>query len=542
MKNISKKFFLSLCFASFLMNPMFANDNLLEPNIIEINNTQKSNSVFNLANIVDGFLTEQKTIAPISEKKTSIRTDFINATNKFNQGNTRVAYDEYNALIERIDNDLLALNLAKVFYEIGFFSLADMAIDKIISKNNYEIIINDLKRSYKTGKILTQEEEIYFAKQYSNIFYNLNGEESLGELLQKKSPYLRDDYASYIISCGFYETKQLNKAQNYINKSLGINPKNIRYQIFKIDILIAQKKYAEAKTLIEKLEKDKSIILLLNDILIKKQIVLAHLSKKEFQKRYHLAYRYYLEGDFEKSKKECLSILNFDKENAPALALYAKNELALGSVERAGSYFINSYKLEGSNFDTLIGLGDVRFIHGDYKNSSKVYQKAYNKNKSNYETIIKLYNAKKEAAKNPRELTKLEQQLDKAPNSAYIDYFSSAISIAQKNSVLKEAYLKRALSVNPMLQKAIGELVSLQLKNKNYNQAQNLIYTTSFSLEKNYYYYYLLGMYNEAVNKNKEAIQFYKTSLNLNPNFETANVKLLRLIPDKIEDDSKEEI
>ena len=38
--------------------------------------------------------------------------------------------------------------------------------------------------------------------------------------------------------------------------------------------------------------------------------------------------------------------------------------------------------------------------------------------------------------------------------------------------------------------------------------------------------------YNEAINKNEKAIQYYKSSLNLNPNFEIANKRLLKLIPD----------
>ncbi|MBQ8475959.1 hypothetical protein IJ531_02745, partial [bacterium] len=73
-------------------------------------------------------------------------------------------------------------------------------------------------------------------------------------------------------------------------------------------------------------------------------------------------------------------------------------------------------------------------------------------------------------------------------------------------------------------------------KNKNYKNAKGLIESTSLTLEKNYYYYYLLGLYNQSENKKSDAIQFYKTSLDLNPNFEIANIKLLKLIPNKSEE------
>ena len=118
------------------------------------------------------------------------------------------------------------------------------------------------------------------------------------------------------------------------------------------------------------------------------------------------------------------------------------------------------------------------------------------------------------------------------PKNEYLAYYNSAISIAQKNSVLKEEFLKRALNINPMYENALGELIELHLKNKNYKLAKNLIYNASFTLEKNYYYYYLCALYSQATGKRQEAIQFYKTSLNLNPNFEIANVRLLKLIPD----------
>lgn len=542
MKSIRKNIFLLLFGAHLCCCPLFANDNLLEP-MVPVNNIQTpNNSIFNLANIVDGFLsTEEKTTAPVVKAKTSIRNEFILATEKFNQGNAKSAYDDYDLLIDKIDNDLLALNLARVFYEIGFFSLGDKALNKINSKIKYEKSINDLKRSYKPFKELTNEEEIFFAKQYSNIYFNLSSSETLGELFKFRAQYLRADYYYYTICCANLELKNYSKALNFINKSIGINPKNIKYQLLKTDILMAQEKYSEAKNQLEKLEKDKTIIVLLPQIQIKKQEVLAHLAKKESIKRYHLAYKSFLEGNFEKTKKDCISVLNFDKENALALSLYAKAELALGDVERASTYFINSYKIDKNNFDTLMGLGDVRYIHGDYKNSAKAYNSAYKKDKTNYEAIIKLHNARVQAAKNPKELIRLENLIDKAPDNSYIDYYKSAISIAQKNSVLKEDYLKRAISTNPMFEQAIGQLTNVYLENKNYTQAQNLIYTTSFSLEKNYYYYYLLGLYNEKTGKNKLAIQFYKTSLNLNPNFETANVRLLNLIPTRSFVESEEE-
>ena len=88
-----------------------------------------------------------------------------------------------------------------------------------------------------------------------------------------------------------------------------------------------------------------------------------------------------------------------------------------------------------------------------------------------------------------------------------------------------------------MYENALGELVELHLENKNYKTAKALIYNAAFTLEKNYYYYYLCGLYSQAMGKRKDAVQFYKTSLNLNPTFEIANIKLLKLIPDSFDEE-----
>ena len=535
MKKIRRKIVLSLFFILITLNPLMAQeDSLLSP---ASNEVKKNNSgYFNLANIVDSFLTnDNKQDESISDEKSKIRKEFISITSKFNQGNAKVAYDEYNLLIDKINNDTSLLTLSKVLYEIGFFSLGDKAIEKIVYKNQFYDNILDLENSYKPKTKLEVEQEIAFAKIYADIYFNNSSAEAAAELLKKKNKYLKHDFYNYMLSQAYLGTKQYNQALHLINKAISFNPTNINYQILKTDILVKSKKYKEAYKQIEKLEKvakDKLLLVFAPEIKIQKENILSLITSDSKEKKYHIVSKTFLEGNFEKNKKDCQNILNFDKDNDKIMSLYAKSELALGNIQRANTFFVNSYKIEKNNLDTIIGLGDIRFLHGDYRNSVKIYKKAYKKDKRNYETLIKLATAQREYAKYPKELRKLEIALDKMPKNEYLAYYNSAISIAQKNSVLKEEFLKRALNINPMYENALGELIELHLKNKNYKLAKNLIYNASFTLEKNYYYYYLCALYSQATGKRQEAIQFYKTSLNLNPNFEIANVRLLKLIPD----------
>lgn len=547
MRKISKKLILSLFLTLTVINISQAKENqdsLLSPvSNFQIEHTYRQNpdsKHFNLANIVDSFLNNETQISTnVLDKKSQTRKKFISISSKFNQGNAKVAYDEYENLIDKIDNDVCLLNLSKIFYEIGFFSLANKATEKIVYKNQFYDNISDLEKSYKPKSLLTKEDEIFFAKQYSGIYFDNTAQENIQELLNLKNKYQKNDYYDFILSRAYLETKDTKNALNYINKAINLNNKNINYQLFRIDILISQKKYQEAKKLIEKLEKSSLALNFIPELKIKKETVLIYTTNNEKDKKYHTVNKTYLEGNFEKAKKDCKNILTFDKNNDKITTLYAKSELANGSIERANVYFVNSYKLNKNNVDTIIGLGDIMYLHGDYKNAVKTYKKALNKedNKDNYEIILKLAQAQRQYAKNPKELKKLEAKLDKMPKTAYMNYYSAALSIAQKNDVLKEEFLKRALDSNPMYENALGSLIELYLKNKQFELAKGLIYNVSFTLEKNFYYYYLCGLYNQATKKNNDAIQFYKTSLNLNPNFEIANTKLLKLIPDTINEE-----
>ncbi len=536
--NIKNKIILSLFFSFLILKPTLGqDDNLLIPvknNVLQT----KSTSNFNLANIVDSFLThETKQDDSAIDDKSKIRKDFISITSKFNQGNAKVAYDEYSALIDKIDNDISLLSLSRVLYEIGYFSLANKAIEKITYKNQFYDNILDLETSYKPKVLLDAESEINYAKNYADIYFNNNAAEVASQLAIQKNYHSKNDFFNFTLSRAYLETKQYNQAINYINKAIHLNPTNINYQVFKVEILIKDKKFKEAKKLIKKIEKNKLLLAFSTEIELQKEAILAASTGNIQDKKYYTINKTFKEGNFEKAKKDCQNVLNFDKDNDKIISLYAKSELALGNVERANNYFVNSYKIEKNNIDTLIGLGDIRYLHGDYKYAVKTYKKAYKKDKKNYETIIKLSTAQRQYAQKPKEIKKLETLLDKMPKNEYSAYYNSAISIAQKNAVLKEDFLKKALSINPLHENALGELIELHLKNKNYKLAKALIYNASFTLEKNYYYYYLCALYNQATGKTKEAIYFYKTSLSLNPNFEIANKRLLKLIPDAINEE-----
>lgn len=523
------------CLLAFNLNAYSAQDSFLEPSKIDIHNEIKPvENHFSLVNLVDNFLVEQKQdeVVPVNNKP-QIREEFILAASKFNQGNALASYSQYDEIINKVDNDLSLFALSKVFYKSGFFSLAKKAEDKIININQFQDNIKDLKKSYLPKVNLSKDDEIKYAKYYSSIYFDNCAKEVVDELnsvRHKNREISKNDYFFYTLAQANFELKKYSDAKDAINKAISINSENINYKMLKIDILLADKKYKDAYNLINKILLNSSNINYTPDLEIKKQVALLNITKDEKEKKYYAAKKSFLEGNFEKTKKECQNILNFDKENDKIISLYAKSELALGNIERANVHFVSSYKIQKNNIDTIVGLGDIKYLYGDYKNASKMYKKAYKQDKTDYEIILKLLNARRQEGKKQKEILKLENLADKMPAKDYLAYYNNAISLAQKNDVLKEDFLKKTLTINPLYENALGELVEMYLKNKQYSLAKSIIDSISFTLEKNYYYYYLEGLYNQVQNQNKDAIKNYKNSLNLNPNFEIANTKLLKLI------------
>ena len=226
------------------------------------------------------FANELKNIRQ-DDEKSLIRKEFHSITSKFNQGNAKVAYDEYVDLIEKIDNDTSLLILSRVFYEIGYFSLANKSIEKILYKNQFYDNILDLENSYKPKATISVEEEIYFAKLYSNIYFTNSSDEAIADLLKKKNTYQKHDFYHYTLSRAYLENKQYSQSIQEINKAISLNQTNLSYQIFKIDALIKAKKYKDALKQIEKLEKSKLLLAFRPKLNLQKELQIIEEEKKD---------------------------------------------------------------------------------------------------------------------------------------------------------------------------------------------------------------------------------------------------------------------
>lgn len=537
MKKTILKHFLILSLLAFA--PAFAQgeEASVEKNIVPVSNSADNSGVFSLTTIMDNFLNLEfnkgDVGGTIEEKQ---RAAFVSATKKFNQGNVAVAKSEYKTLLKSIKSDYALLVFAKSMYEIGLFSIGNDALNSINHKDYLKEQIENLKVSFLPSILPTQEEEIYFAKAYSAIYFDNSAQETAYEL-NKNDEIKKSDWANYLMAQAFSQMRQWQPALNYINKALSINKNNISYMNFKIKTLNNLKKHKEALSLIEKMEKSKEInFVFKNSYLTEAQVALAGTSKENEDKKFHLAMKTFLEGNYQKTIKDCENILSFDKNNYRVISLLALSQLVLGDIENAQKNYLQSYSINKNYPQTLIGLGDVEFLNGNFKNATKYYKEAFSKNQNDQTTALKLALIYQNDAKKGKDLKKIEKKLEKMNPEPYLSYHSIAATVTKNNQNLRRDYIRRASVINPLYENGWVALLNFELENKRYDAAKNFLYMISFSNRTNYVYFYLNAIFDVALGKKNEAIVNLKNCLSLNPDFEEATRLLLEILPSKIED------
>lgn len=522
------------------MQAFAASDSLLEfqkSNVPVSNTTPKEakGGTFSLTTIMDNFLNIQQDEDKNLDESEKQRLAFVSATKKFNQGNVVVAYDEFNTLLESINSDYALVIFAKSMYEIGFFSIGTKSLEKIRHKKFLDNMTQELKKCYLPSYALDKNEEIYLAKAYASIHYDNLAQETAFDLNKNTSLTDKSDYANFILSQAMSKSRQYSQALIFINKASLMNPDNVSYDIFKIKTLVALKKNKDALKLIEQMqETSKDEYIFKNTILVLKESVLANLSNDEKDKKYHLTMKTFLEGNYQKAIQDSKNIISFDKKNYKILTLLAMGQFIANDLDNAKKNYLASYEINKNYAPTLSGLGDVKFVEYDFEGALKYYKKALSQDPNDQTSAIKMALIYKNDSKYSKDLKNLEKKLAKMNPSPFLSYHSIAATIAKNNKNLRKEYIRRATVINPLYENGWVAFLNLELDNKNFEEAKNFLYMISFSNQTNYTYFYLNALYDIALGRTNSAIVNLKNCLSLNPDFEDANKKLIKLIPNEI--------
>lgn len=517
-----KAFVLVLCVCFlFLQNPVYS----IEP----------SSKAFNLITVVDTFLSlddNLKSEYENTDEKTRHKQEFIDTTRRFNQGNVSLAYNDYSKIISELDNDIALFVFSKSMYEIGFFTLGDVAISKIKNQTYFAFQIENLKKSYKDNYDLEKGEEIYLAKAYASIYFDNTPEETAFDLNKKTGLMEKSDYANFIMAQALLESRQYQHALLYIDTAIKKNPNNSNYLSYKVEVLNRSGKYKEALKLIEKYE---TLNILTpefkNKILIQKEETIANLSNNENDKRFHLITANYLRGNYYKVINECQNILNFNKNNHKILTLQAQSQLNTGKIDEAKKNFLQSFNLNKSYGPTLSGLGDIFFMEGDKQKAVEYYKKAIKADKTNVLNMIKLQITYKEMPGNEKNLAKLEKQINALsnPKNLFYEYYIVSAGVLKNNFKLKREYLIKSLTINLLYESSWGEYLAYLNGAKKQKPMENFLYMISFVNNFNYTYYYYTGLMEMTLGNKESARLNIKHCISLNPDYEPANSVLLNM-------------
>ena len=457
-------------------------------------------------------------------EKINYSKKYAEANEKFAQGNITAAYRDYKEVVSAsCDNDFVSLGLAYKFANIGLFSLAQEAINNIKDRETYSHQIQLIKSKLFPQVVLSYDDEIQLAQNYTEIYYNNLAFEVARDMGKLPERFKRSDYAHYILSQAFYNIKEYSKAINEINRALSINPDNINYLKYKAQIYCETNKLSDAVKILESMleTQDVNILDYKNDLEGLYYYTLAKATKDREKSRFYLAQYFLKANDHQRAVKELNQNINTDKKDVKSMTLLANIYFKQNKLSDAMDLYEKAYKVKKNDPDNLMGIANMYMYKKDYKNALDFYVKAAKKDKNNKEALINASLCYKMLGITDKSVEYLNKVFEKGLPDAKIYYTASKI-----DDIKDIQYLKKAVSSDPLMVDAWLDLADNAIKNNKISLAQDYLMPVNYLNKKNDRYYYYMGLINKQQGFKEAAAKNFKKSLELNPLNENASKEL----------------
>lgn len=450
--------------------------------------------------------------------------EFIKATDKFKQSNVEVAYDDYKYILDNIDtNDFGYTLMASKLADYGLFYLSDYACKKMsdveITKNH----VDNIQKFFYPAKRLPYSEEIYLAEAYSNIMFNDQSKETMEELVQNGELLENFDYANYILALAAYKSNKMSVAKQYIQIAVTQNPQNMNYKILQAKVLANGMKPQEAMRVVNQLKKeDLTEAELQRRVNSIEQYVLHKCAKKDWERNYHLGAYYYYEGNSNKAIKTLQSALTKNKSNnAKVNALLSKVYLSMQEYEKAKDSAQKTVRKHTNNPTARMTLGNINYMHQNYKKALKDYQKAGKNKDYEVQSEVKIAQTLQRLGEENESKQLFEKVLSESSTQ-----FEAYYNIAMIEPFKQLTYLKKALALNIMYIDAWLGLARHELSRDNFALAQDYLATVFYIDQNDFRYYYYQGLLYKNQDDMPTAMMYFKKCLKLNPNCVEAQKEL----------------
>lgn len=445
---------------------------------------------------------------------------YAEANEKFSQGNITSAYKDYKLILQNgANDDFVNLGFAYKFANMGLFTLAQEAINNIQDRETYNHQIQLMKSKLFPMVVLSYDDEIKLAQNYTEIYYNNLAFEVARDLSRLPDNLKRADYAHYILSQAYYNTKEYNKAINEINRALSINPDNINYQKYKAQIFCETNKLSDSiKIMEELLAQDINILDYKKDLEGLYYYTLAKATKDRELSKFYLAQYFLKTGDYTRAIKELNQNISSDSKDYRSMTLLAEIYFKQNNLADSMDMFEKAYKVKKNYAPTLLGIANMYLFKKDYKNALDYFIKAYKKDKKNDEAMIKAALCYKMLNMTDKSVEFTNKVFEKSNVDAKIYYLASKV-----DDIKNTQYLKKAVALDPLMTEAWLALADMAIQNNRLELARNYLKPVKYVDAKNSRYYYYQGLINKKSGHIDAARSDFKKALELNPLDEDVN-------------------
>ncbi len=448
---------------------------------------------------------------------------YAEANEKFSQGNITSAYKDYKLILQNgANDDFVNLGFAYKFANMGLFTLAQEAINNIQDRETYNHQIQLMKSKLFPMVVLSYDDEIKLAQNYTEIYYNNLAFEVARELSRLPDKLKRADYAHYILSQAYYNTKEYNKAINEINRAISINPDNINYQKYKAQIFCETNRLSDSLKIMEELlAQDINILDYKKDLEGLYYYTLAKATKDRELSKFYLAQYFLKTGDYNRAIKELNQNISSDSKDYRSMTLLAEIYFKQNNLADSMDMFEKAYKVKKNYAPTLMGIANMYLFKKDYKNALDYFIKAYKKDKKNDEAMIKAALCYKMLNMTDKSVEFTNKVFEKSNVDAKIYYLASKV-----DDIKNTQYLKKAVALDPLMTEAWLALADMAIQNNRLELARSYLKPVKYVDNKNSRYYYYHGLINKKLGHIDAARSDFKKALEINPLDEDANQEM----------------
>ena len=459
----------------------------------------------------------------INTEKIDYAKKYAEANEKFTQGNITSAYKDYKTLLAvSASDDFINLGFAYKFANMGLFTLAQEAVNNIQDREIYNHEIQLIKSKLFPQVVLSYDDEIRLAQNYTEIYYNNLAFEVARDMGKLPERFKRSDYAHYILSQAYYNTKEYSKAVNEINKALSINPDNVNYLKYKAQIFCETNKLSESIKILDSiLAQDVNILDYKNDIEGLRYYTLAKATKDRIKSRFYLAQYFIKTGDSQRAIKELNQNISANKRDFQSMTLLAEIYFSQNKLAESMDLYERAYKIKKNDAETLMGIANMYMFKKDYQNALDFYIKASKKDKTKAEAMINASLCYKMLGTTNKSVEYINKVLAMKNINAKVYYTASKI-----DEIKEIQYLKKAVSISPLMTEAWLDLAYIAIKNNRIELAKTYLKPVKYVNNQNHRYYYYTGLIQKQLGDKEAAQNSFKKALEINPFFEEATKEI----------------